>query len=128
MAEEAVTSERPEELHLVRLADVLPQFRQFCTPDLYLAKESCRHCHGRGYTGIAKIAKADDDAGITKQVEVHQWCRCLMVNMNALADRMTALRAEHLKLHPEDMMTAGIMPPPQPTTDSDQANLEASNG
>jgi hypothetical protein len=128
MAEEAVTSEAPQELHLVRLADVLPQFRQFCTPDLYLAKETCRHCWGRGYTGFAKIIEADDEQGIKKHVEGQQWCKCIMVNMNALADRMTALRAEHLKLHPEDLMTAGIMPPPQPTTDSDQANLEASNG
>ena len=102
------------EISLVRLVDVAPEHRALLTPDLFLAKESCRHCHGRGYTGFAEIAESQDGGETRKRVKGSQWCKCIMVNCTALADRMTRAREAWLVDHPEDLMSIGIMPVPKP--------------
>ena len=117
-------SEPVKEITLVKLSEVKPEYKQFCTPDLFLAKENCRHCFGRGYVGFARAVGADDneEETVRKRVGHEQWCRCIMVDMTALAARMDQLREEHLKLHPEDLMTATIQPQPnQPETEGDNA-------
>ena len=111
----------PDEITLVKLADVKLEYRQFCTPDLFLAKDNCRHCFGRGYVGYARAVGADDNEAETvkRRVGREQWCRCLMVDMTELAKRMDDLRAKHLQAHPEDLLTASITPPSQPETEGE---------
>ena len=105
----ATEPERPE-INLVKLDEVKPEYRHLCTPDLFLAKEGCRHCYGRGWTGLRK-AELKKNGIVTKSM-IHEWCRCVMVNMNALADRMTRAREAWLKEHPNDLMKVELAPAP----------------
>lgn len=112
-------------ISFVRLVDVKPEFKKLLDPNtMYVAKSSCKKCYGRGYKGFAKIVEVLDSEGHVikdfrgiekKRVEGHQWCECVMVNMNVLADRMTRAREAWLLEHPEDQLRVGLTPsPPKP--------------
>ncbi len=87
----------------VKLSAVASEHRHLCTPDLFLAKENCRHCYGRGYTGFATIASSHNGHTV-KRVEPKQWCSCVAVDIDRLAERMTAARNAWLNEHPEDVL------------------------
>lgn len=106
-----MTEPAAQSISLVRFRDVQPEYIKLLTPNEdFLADQGCHKCYGRGYTGWKT------EKGVVKD---HQWCSCLMVNMNTLADRMTRARKEWLEEHPEDLMNLSIAP---------AAQTEANNG
>ncbi len=67
-------------------ADAIP----FIKREFVRAKETCRHCHGRGTTGHLSKPTRDRRNGNTLNAGTALPCRCLLVDLNAVRDEIEA--------------------------------------